>query len=83
MNIYNSYDYTKKIDYINQIDFGNNNGVTNILFNSNYVNNETKFVFPHSAFNVELKDEIKTSRIVIEIESQKDFALGEIEILGR
>lgn len=55
VNIYNSYDYTKKIDYINQIDFGNNNGVTNILFNSNYVNNETKFVFPHSAFNVELK----------------------------
>ena len=83
VNIYNSYDYTKKIDYINQIDFGNNNGVTNILFNSNYVNNETKFVFPHSAFNVELEEEINTSRIVIEIESQKDFALGEIEILGR
>ena len=30
-----------------------------------------------------LKKTVKTNRIVIEIESDKDFALGEIEVLGR
>ena len=83
VNIFNSYDYSKTIKYINQIDFGNNNGVTNILLNTNYINNDTKFSFPHSSLICDLKKTIKTNRIVIEIESDKDFALGEIEVLGR
>lgn len=82
VNVFNSYDYTKKIDYINQIDFGNSKGVVDLLFNTRYVNNKTKFVFPHSAFNVALDEEVVTDRIVIEVESKTPFAIGEIEVIG-
>ena len=83
VNVINSYDYTKIIKFINQIDFGLNKGVTNILFNSNYINNSMNFTFPHAPLICDLKETIKTNRIVIEIENNTNFALGEIEILGR
>ena len=83
VNVFNSCNYKKIIKYINQIDFGNNNGVTNILFNSNYINNDMNFVFPHASLVCDLNATVKTDRIVIEIENNIDFALGEIEILGR
>ena len=83
LNIYNSYDYTKKTDYISQIDFGNGNGIVNVLFNQRYLNTAQSFIYPHSAYNVELTDEIVTDRIVITFESDVDFAVGEIEVIGR
>lgn len=83
LNIYNSYDYSKKTDYISQIDFGEGRGIVNILFNQRYLNKEQSFIFPHSAYNVELTEEIVTDRIVITYESTADFAVGEIEVIGR
>lgn len=83
LNIYNSYDYTKKTDYISQIDFGNGNGIVDVLFNQRYLNREQSFIFPHSAYNVELTQEIVTDRIVITFESSTDFAVGEIQVIGR
>ncbi len=62
-----------------QIDFGNGNGIVNALFNTRYINDD--FIFPHSAFNIELGSEVVTDRIVITISSDTDFALGEIEVM--
>lgn len=83
VNVYNSYDYTKKIDYIKQIDFGNGKAAVNALFNPRYVNDELKFIYPHAAFTVVLDEEIVTDKIIITFDSQSDFAVGEVEVLGR
>lgn len=82
LNIYNSCDFSKKTDYIKQIDFGNNKGIVNVLFNQKYINYEQKFINPHTAYNVLLDEELETDRIVITFESISDFGVGEIEILG-
>ena len=79
VNIYNSCDLEYSVKYIDQIDFGNGNGIVNALFNTRYVNDD--FIFPHSAFNIELGNELVTDRIVITISSDTDFALGEIEVM--
>ena len=79
VNIYNSCDLEYSVKYIDQIDFGNGNGIVNALFNTRYINDD--FIFPHSAFNIELGSEVVTDRIVITISSDTDFALGEIEVM--
>ena len=69
---------------IDQIDFGNGNGIVNARFNQRYINSDQEFIFPHSAFNIELgSGGVKTDRIVITVSSETDFALGEIEIIGK
>ncbi len=83
VNIFNSYDYDKRIDGIMQIDFGNHKGVTGISFNQNYLNADQTFIYPHAAFNVELENDVITARIVITFDGTREFAIGEIEILGR
>lgn len=83
INIVNSYDYSKKTDFISQIDFGEGRGIVNVLFNQRYLNKEQSFIFPHAAYNVELEEELVTDRIVITFESDIDFAVGEIEVIGR
>ncbi len=83
VNVYNSYDYSKKTDFISQIDFGEGRGIVNVLFNQRYLNFDTKWIYPHSAYNIELEEMLYTDRIVITFESDKDFALGEIEIIGK
>lgn len=81
VNVYNSCDIDKSISFIDQIDFGNGNGIVNLLFNTRYVKDD--FIFPHSAFNIELgSGGVVTDRIVITISSDTDFSLGEIEIIG-
>lgn len=80
LNIYNSCDLDHAIDFIDQIDFGNGNGIVNALFNTRYINDD--FIFPHSAFTIELGTEVVTDRIVITITcDDHDFALGEIEVM--
>ena len=79
VNIYNSCDLEYSVKYIDQIDFGNGNGIVNALFNTRYIHDD--FIFPHRAFNIELGSEVVTDRIVITISSDTDFALGEIEVM--
>lgn len=82
LNIYNSCDYEKYVNAITQIDFGEGRGLINARFNRRYVKDD--FIFPHSAFNIELGKAIVTDRIVITITNNDyDFALGEIEVMGK
>ncbi len=83
VNIFNSYDYEKSTTFIEQIDFGDNKGIVNLVFNNKYIDREQEFIFPHSAYNIELDAEVRTDRIVITIDCSHDFALGEIEVIGR
>ena len=84
LNIYNSCDYSLSVLSIDQIDFGNGKGIVNALFNQRYFSSVTEeYIFPHAAFNIELGEEIVTDKIVITITSDKDFALGEIEVAGK
>lgn len=88
VNIYNAADFNLFVSYIDQIDFGNNKGVANIYFNPAYIGSREvtsgtqQYIYPHTAFTVCLTQPVTTDRIVITISSDKDFALGEIEILG-
>ena len=82
LNIFNSCDLEKAVMIIDQIDFGNSNGIVNAQFNQRYISDD--FIFPHSAFNIELGGGgVKTNKIVITITSDTDFALGEIEVIGK
>lgn len=81
VNIFNSYDFNRYVDFIDQIDFGGGLGIVNAQFNQRYVKED--FIFPHAAFNIELSNEVVTDRIVITITSDRDFSLGEIEVVGK
>lgn len=84
VNVYNSFDYERAVEKIDQIDFGNGKGITDILFNRRYFSqNRDEFIFPHAAFNIELGEEITTDRIVITITNAADFSLGEIQVIGK
>lgn len=84
INVYNSYDRSLAIEKITQIDFGQGRGIVNACFNERYLSKRfADFINPHSAFNIELDDELVTNRIVITVTSEFDFALGEIEIIGK
>lgn len=88
VNIYNSADYDTSIQYIDQIDFMNDNVVRDIYFNPNYIGERAltvgteKYILPHTAFHVYLNDYVYTNKIVITIDADSEFTLGEIEILG-
>ena len=88
VNIYNSADYDTSIQYIDQVDFMNDNVAKDIYFNPNYIGERAltvgteKYILPHTAFHVYLYDYVYTNKIVITIDADSEFTLGEIEILG-
>ena len=88
VNVFNAADYEYSISYIDQIDFGNNKGFVGIYFNPAYIGSREvtvgteKYIYPHTAFTLCLADPVTTDRIVVTISSDKEFAIGEIEILG-
>lgn len=82
LQIANSYNVNRKIDYISEIDFGENRAVRDVLFNQSYVVKNPSFIFPHSCFIVELDEEIETDEITVRIDGYENFSLGEIEIYG-
>lgn len=81
ISIYNSAFYNKYVPEIDYINFGNGNAILNGVFPSRYVNDETEFVFPCSAFTYDF-DEIETDTIIIGISSEKVSALNEIAVFG-
>ena len=88
VNIYNSADYDTSIQYIDQVDFMNDVVAKDIYFNPNYIGERSltvgteKYILPHTAFHVYLNDYVYTNKIVITIDADSEFTLGEIEILG-
>ena len=93
VNVYNSYDREKSTTVIDRIEFGSTAYVNNLKFNPNYLidtyTNATQtynmnFIYPHAAYNVELTNKgVTTDTITIVISCDHDFAIGEIEILGK
>lgn len=83
VNIFNSYRYIKKTTSIDQIDFGEGRGISDISFRSDYMRPKDTFIFPHAAYTVELEEELETDCITVMISSDTAFCIGEIEIIGR
>ena len=79
----NSYDYQRKIDYIDEIRFDGDIGVKNVVFNQNYVNRDTSWIFPHSCFVVELEEEVRTRYVEITVSNASEFSLSEVEVYGK
>lgn len=79
----NSYDYQRKIDYIDEIRFDGDVGVKNVVFNQNYVNRDTSWIFPHSCFVVELEEEVRTRYVEITVSNASEFSLSEVEVYGK
>ncbi len=80
--IYNSAQYEKIIQNISFIKLGNDNNIIDGKFLKSYINHQTEFVFPDSAFNFTF-DNVETEEIVIGFESDEEFQLNEIVILGQ
>ena len=82
--IYNSAFFGKLVSEIEYIDFGNGNAVKYPQFCSDiYVNGDTKFVFPNSAFTVEFINTFKADHVIICVKTESAGALNEIIVLGR
>ncbi len=82
--IYNSAYYDKVLGEIEYIDFGNGNAILYPQFcYDRYVNDETEFVFPNSAFTVEIVNTFRADHVVICVKTEQAAALNEIVILGR
>lgn len=80
----NSYTFSRKLDFIEKIDFGNHRVVKDVLFNQGYHRREPNtWIFPHSAFVIELENEIQTNEITFTFNASGEYSLGEIEIFGR
>ncbi len=80
--ITNSYDYSKSLKYIDKVSFGEAGYVEDVVFNSAYVNDKLKFIYPHSDFIVDLNEAVITDNIYITIDAGEDFAIGEIQVLA-
>ena len=82
--IYNSAFFGKLVSEIEYIDFGNGNAILYPQFcYDRYVNDETEFVFPNSAFTVEIVNTFRADHVVICVKTEQAAALNEIVILGR
>ena len=69
---------------IQYIDFGNGNAIQYAQFCiDQYVNDNTEFVFPNSAFTVEINNTFRADHVVICVNSEVAASLNEIVILGR
>ena len=82
--IYNSAFFGKLVSEIEYIDFGNGNAVKYPQFCSDiYVNGDTKFIFPNSAFTIEFTKTFKADHVIICVKTESVGALNEIVVLGR
>lgn len=93
VNLYNSYDRSKVTDVISRIEFAGAGYISNARFNSSYLVDDytnsamtyhQNTVYPHAAYNIELTNKgVTTDTVTFIIECSHDFAVGEIEILGK
>ena len=82
--IYNSAYYDSALTELEYIDFGNGNAINYPQFcTDQYVNEDTQFVFPCSAFTIEMINPFKADHVVICVKAENAAALNEIVILGR
>ena len=81
--IYNSAFYSKKTEFIDYINFKNNNAIFNCYYPLEVVNDEKEFVFPSSAFAFDFPEEIKAQEMIICINSSETVRLNEIYVMGR
>lgn len=82
--IYNSAYYEKVVMEIEYIDFGNGNAIQYPQFNyDQYINADKEFVFPSSAFTIEIINTFKADHVVICVKTEAAAALNEIVILGK
>ena len=82
--IYNSAYYDKYVSEIEYIDFGNNNALFYPQFAKEaYVNDETSFVDPNSAFTIEFPKTFKASRVVLCFNMPNGGRINEIKVLGK
>ena len=80
--INNSAYYEKAIFEIDFINFFNDNVIYNATFMMNYYNEDTEFVYPGSAFNIDFED-IRASRVVICFNTTDGGQINEIKVLGK
>ena len=83
ISIYNSAFYDKALMEIDYINFFNDNAIFNVGYISAYINEEKSFIFPTSAFTVELDKEIKATKVLIAIDTTTGAQLNEIKVFGR
>ena len=82
--IYNSAFYEKTVLEIEYIDFGNGNVVKYPQFCvDQYVNDDTGFVFPTSAFTIEFLNKFNSDHVVICVRTDSVASLNEVVVLGR
>ena len=82
--IYNSAFYDKAVYEIEYIDFMDGNALFYPTFcNEAYVNDETKFIFPCSAFTIEFSNTFKASKVVIAFKLPNGGQINEIIVLGK
>lgn len=82
--IYNSSYYDKALLEIEYIDFGDGNAVLYPQFcYDKYINEETEFIFPNSAFTIEFLNTFEADHVVICVKTTDMASLNEIVVLGR
>ena len=82
--IYNSAYYEKALTELEYIDFGNGNAVKYPQFAyDKYMNADTEFIFPCSAFTIEFVNTFRADHVVVCVNTQAAASLNEIVVLGR
>ena len=82
--IYNSAYYDKYVNEVQYVDFGNGNAVKNLVFlQEKFINDETEFVFPNSAFTVEFYTTFKANKLTICFNLPEGGQINEIVVLGK
>lgn len=82
--IYNSAYYDDYITEIEYIDFGNGNVIYYPQFCEDfYVNDETKFIYPESCFNLEILKTFEAESVKIGFNLPNGGSINEIVILGK
>ena len=81
--IYNSAFYSEMTSGIEFINFKNGNAIFDPVFSEEFLNNETEFIYPSSAFSFEFPEDFKAKEMIVCVNSNAPVRLNEIYIMGK
>lgn len=81
--VYAGTDYSMILKKVDKIAFGEVCYVENVMLDGNYIDTQRGYMAVGNAISATLYEDVTVDQIVLTVESDKDFSLSEITVLGK